>query len=144
MGGEHVFLMSCSFISMIMLCSNLYNESLQMKQTKIFGTYVQYSPQTLECSTRRVVCRVQKNPKHFFLSQCPGPRELDPVGSLATSMVTASVAFTAGAKQAPWQGATLAAWTATTTMASTRATTKRSGQLLGEAIGYPGQGTARR
>ncbi|PUZ71537.1 hypothetical protein GQ55_2G320600 [Panicum hallii var. hallii] len=59
-------------------------------------------------------------------------------------MVTASVAFTAGAKQAPWQRATLAAWTATTTMASTRATTKLSGQLLGEAIGDPGQGTARR
>ena len=51
-------------------------------------------------------------------------------------MATASLAFTAGAKQAPWQGATLAACAATTTMASTR----RSGQLLGEAIGDPGHG----
>ena len=109
-----------------------------MKQTKIFSTYVQYSPQTLECSIHRAVCR--KIPSIFSLSQCPGPRELDPAGSLATSMATASLAFTAGAKQAPGQGATLAACAATTTMASTRATTRRSGQLLGEDVGDPGHG----
>ena len=34
MAGEHVFLMSRSFISMIMLCSNLYRESLQNEANK--------------------------------------------------------------------------------------------------------------